>query len=161
MKNEDVDPAALLIAIVSVAWPPLTTAGPWSPLNTVIAGVVLTVLLAYTCVGSRRRLPRQAAERAAIGMVIGLVAAIAIAYPLQTLFSGNLHPDQLADTDPTINQATWIGLLFGFPVAVVIFCLLGTGASVKTDKPEEAPSDGTQATTGPDPATNESGPPPS
>jgi hypothetical protein len=133
-KNEDVDPAALLIAIVPFASTPLTEEGAWHWLNTILAGAVLTVLVAYTCVGARRR-PRPAPERVAIGTVIGLVAAIASAYPLQSLLAGNWNSDEIGKADPHIDQATVIGLLVGLVVAGVVFRLL------RYDAPDtEAPS---------------------
>lgn len=154
-KNEDVDPAALLIAIVPFATTPLTEEGPWHPLNTILAGVVLIVLLAYTCLGDRRRRFRPTPERVAIGTVIGLVAAIASAYLLQALFARNLG--MLANDDPHIDQATWCGLLFGFAVAVVVVRVLRHDAP--DTKTPSTPTAGALAPASPDSAPDAPGEP--
>ena len=46
--SRKIDPAALLIAILVVAISPLTTVGPWDKMNTIVAGVVGIVLVAFT-----------------------------------------------------------------------------------------------------------------
>jgi len=43
-----VDPAALLIAVLTVGVDPLTTTGPWERVNTIVAAVVGVVLAAFT-----------------------------------------------------------------------------------------------------------------
>jgi hypothetical protein len=43
-----IDPAALLIAVLTVGVDPLTTNGPWEKINTIVAAVVGVILAAYT-----------------------------------------------------------------------------------------------------------------
>jgi len=46
--NRRIDPAALLIAVLTVGVDPLTTNGPWEKINTIVAAVVGVILAAYT-----------------------------------------------------------------------------------------------------------------
>lgn len=123
MKKPDVDPAALLIAIISVAVLPLTTVGPWDKLNTVVALVVLIVLWAYTIGGDRRYSLRSFTECAAIGLVIGLICAVLVAWPVQFFWTWkgktNDKPDFVAADDSTST-----GLLVGLIVAIALTLFL-------------------------------------
>ena len=83
MKNDTVDPAALLLAVVTIAVTVLTNEGPWDPMNTVLALVILTVLWGYALARRERRRTVSTTEGVAVGVVIGLASAIALAFPLQ------------------------------------------------------------------------------
>lgn len=123
VKKPDVDPAALLIAIIAVAISPLTTIGPWDRMNTVVALVVLIVLWAYTIGGHRRDSLGSFVECAAIGLVVGLIFAILMAWPIQFFWTGigksNKDPRFVAADD-----STWSGLLLGLVVAIVLTIFL-------------------------------------
>lgn len=88
MKNDTVDPAALLLAVVTIAVTVLTNEGPWDPMNTVLALVILTVLWGYALARRERRRTVSTTEGVAVGVVIGLASAIALAFPLQWWLSG-------------------------------------------------------------------------
>jgi len=123
MRDDKVDPAALLVAIISAAATPLVTEGAWDRLNTLIAVVVLCVLWAYAVGGERRHQHRRRSERVALSAVIGLISATALAYPIQAVraltWSSHLAPD-----DPAIDFATWWGLGVGLIIAVLLARLL-------------------------------------
>jgi hypothetical protein len=111
MKSDNVDPAALLIAIIPFAGSPLIEEGSWHVLNTILALVVLVVLWAYTIAGRRRQQARSGPECLAIGLVIGMVSAIALAYPIQELTNN-------------IDTGTWWGLIGGSYVAGAVVVVL-------------------------------------
>ena len=92
MKSK-VDPAALLIAIVPVAAGPLLQEGAWHTLNSVIALVVLIVLWAFTLADEQRRQRMSGPECIAVSAVIGLISAIAFAFPIQWWRSGTTSSD--------------------------------------------------------------------
>lgn len=87
--NGKVDPAALLIAIIPVAASPLLEAGAWDRLNTVVALVVLIVLWAFTLADKERRQGMSRPECIAVSAVIGLISAIAVAFPYPGIAGGD------------------------------------------------------------------------
>ena len=123
MKKPDVDPAALLIAIIAVAVTPLITPGPWDKLNTAVALIVLIVLWAYTVGGHRRDSLESFVECSAIGLVMGLIFAISIAWPIQFFWTWtgktNDKPNFVA-----ADYSTWSGLALGLVVATVLAIFL-------------------------------------
>jgi len=123
MRKPDVDPAALLIAIITVVIAPLTTIGPWDKLNTIVGVVVLIVLWAYTLGGHRRDSLGYFADCTAIGLVMGLIFAISVAWPIQFFWTGigrtNKRPDFVAAGDSTTT-----GLVFGLVAAIALTAFL-------------------------------------
>jgi hypothetical protein len=131
--HRKVDPAALLIAILTLGFTPLTTAGPWDKMNTIIATVVLAVLLGFTW-------PRKASFQdgngqkdpwiiAAQALVYGFVIAIGIAWPIQEIFYDttdcNLLPSRklrscLEGNNKLADHATNWALLMGLTAAIVL-----------------------------------------
>lgn len=115
-KRPDVDPAALLIAIIAVAVTPLTQPGPWDKMNTAVALIVLIVLWAYT-IGSHRRDPLESfVECSAIGLVMGLTFAISIAWPIQFFWTWTGKPNDGPDF-VAADYSTWSGLVLGLVIA--------------------------------------------
>jgi hypothetical protein len=84
MKGKDFDPAALLIAIISVAAAPLLTPGPWDKLNTVIAVVVLAIVAAYSLTRTSQ-ISMNEPQRVAVSLVIGIIISVVIAWPIQLI----------------------------------------------------------------------------
>ena len=123
MKKPEVDPAALLIAIIAVAVTPLTTSGPWDKLNTAVALIVLIVLWAYTIGSHRRDSLESFIEFYAISLVMGLIFAISIAWPIQFFWTWtgktNDEPDFVA-----ADYSTWSGLALGLVIATVLAIFL-------------------------------------
>lgn len=128
--HRKVDPAALLIAILAVGISPLTTSGEWDILNTIIAGVVGVVLLAFTWPRKKtlqdepgRMLDSDYWIVIAQAIAYGLIIAIGTAWPIQQYI---LHapecPDHAANSLPpecktgdylsklATYRALWIGL---------------------------------------------------
>jgi len=131
MKDNKVDPAALLIAIVAVVGSPLLDSGPWLFLNSVIAAVVLVVVYAYAVAGVRRRYHHMFIDRLAISVIIGLITAIMLAFPLQALAAGTMSEEWCTNSKPLIvppdcfspsytTGATWWALTLGLAVAVAL-----------------------------------------
>ena len=123
MKKPEVDPAALLIAIIAVAVTPLTRPGPWDKLNTAVALIVLIVLWAYTIGSHRRDSLESFVECSAISLVMGLIFAISIAWPIQFFWTWtgktNDEPDFVA-----ADYSTWSGLALGLVIATVLAIFL-------------------------------------
>lgn len=118
MTKGRVDPAALLIAVIAVANTPLTTIGAWDLMNTIVGVVVLVVVCAYTAMGERRHLLESNPERVAVSVVIGLVSAIALAFPLQALHAGTMRSYHPTPPDSDINFGTYMALGFGLIIAI-------------------------------------------
>ena len=149
-KKSDVDPAALLIAIIAVAVTPLTTPGPWDKLNTAVALIVLIVLWAYTIGSHRRDSLESFGECSAIGLVMGLIFAISIAWPIQFFWTWagktNDKPDFVA-----ADYSTWSGLALGLVTATVLTIFLwkkprapkGTLCSIPRSEPLDKGSQST------------------
>jgi hypothetical protein len=90
MPDRKVDPAALLIAVIAVGIDPILEEGPWHPMNSLVAVVVLLTLIAYAITPLRKSSSRPLGERASVGSVVGLIATVVLAWPLQYL----LQPPQ-------------------------------------------------------------------
>jgi hypothetical protein len=82
MEGKEVDPAALLVAVLTVVAGPLLTVGPWDKLNTVIAVVVLVIIIAYSLTLTSQKM-MSLPQQIAVSLVIGLIATIAVAWPIQ------------------------------------------------------------------------------
>jgi hypothetical protein len=106
VDEEQVDPAALMIAIITVAQTPLLEVGAWDILNTVVAVVAFTVVWAFAVAGERRRELKLNVERAAVSAVIGLVAAIILAFPIQAVRARTLSSEDAADGGPWRARST-------------------------------------------------------
>jgi hypothetical protein len=137
--NGKVDPAALLIAIIPVAASPLLEAGAWDRLNTVVALVVLIVLWAFTLADKQRRQGMSGPECIAVSAVIGLISAIAVAFPIQALLAGTMSsdpplPDGHGPSIGVIDFATWSSLVIGLTIAVVLAIALSTQVQASTDR---------------------------
>lgn len=81
-NGKGIDPAALLVAVVVIAVGPLLAAGPWSDLDTVVAVTVLAIFLAYSP-ARPIRLSMRSSERIAVALVVILICATALAWPIQ------------------------------------------------------------------------------
>ena len=135
--HRKVDPAALLLAVIAVGINPLTAPGEWGPINTVVAGVVGAILLAFTWPRAEN-LQDEAGQiikfdpwiTAAQAIAYGLIGAIGAAWPIQQYL---LHapdcPEHAADTlpmacitgDQLAGRATDYALWFGLAAAVILF----------------------------------------
>jgi hypothetical protein len=133
-----VDPAALLLATFTVAFGPLTTVGPWDKMNTIVAGVVGAVLLAFTW-------PRRATllsesnkietvdnwMTAAQAIAYGLVATIGSAWLVQEFVlkppdcppypPTKIPPDPCQRADKIAGDATYWALGIGTLAAVILY----------------------------------------
>jgi len=105
LTSDHVDPSALMIAVVVVVIGPLLQTGNWSYLSTVVAGVVLVIVVAYSLRPSRQSLSRL--QLLAVSLVIGFIVSVAVSWPIQLLVG---NPD----------IATGIG--FGLGALAVALC---------------------------------------
>lgn len=84
-----VDPAALLVAVVTVGVGPLFEAGEWSWINALVSGLVLLVILCFVIPGRPGLLTLPLTERMPIAfaqsIVIGFVTAVGSALFFQRL----------------------------------------------------------------------------
>lgn len=85
MTTEKVDPAALLVAVLTGATAPLIAIGPWDRMNTVIAIVVLLILIPYTLSSAPRQVLIESGPRLPVSAAIGLVSGVAFAWPIQKI----------------------------------------------------------------------------
>ena len=108
MDHKKVDPAALLVAVLAVGITPFTEAGPWHPLNTIIAAVVLVVVSAFTLTEAPRHSTKGFLPSSAIGLVIGLIIGVGSAWPAQLVMRvrGGLFPPSLEESQLRIKPAT-------------------------------------------------------
>ena len=126
VERRHIDPAALLIAVLTVVVAPLTTTGLWDKLNTVVAVVVLVIVMSFTLIGQRRQELQSPYEKLAVSLVIGLIFAVAVAYPVQELIVKHFwrigHPVSTKMDEITIsNRATWVALGFGLLAMFMLF----------------------------------------
>lgn len=84
IKSNQVDPAALMIAVVVVAAGPLLTKGNWAYLSTVVASVVLVIVVAFSITPETRQ-SLKGPQLFAISLVIGLIFTVAVSWPIQLL----------------------------------------------------------------------------
>lgn len=87
-KNDHTDIAAVLVAVLVVAFGPLSTAGPWSWMNSVIALVVFFVLAVYSWPDFLRNAPIRCI---ALGLVFWATVTVGLAWPVQR-FVLDYHP---------------------------------------------------------------------
>jgi hypothetical protein len=87
VEKNSLDRPALLIAVLATVLPPLTEAGNWEPINSVVSGIVLLIALCFS--GGNRNLHGR--ERIGAAAAAGLMLATVLAWPIQDLFS--LTPD--------------------------------------------------------------------
>ena len=114
MPDRKVDPAALLIAVIAVGIDPILESGPWHPLNTIVAFVVLLTLRAYAIGPLKESESRPLEQRASVGAVVGLISSVVLAWPIQ-LATGLLNG---GTTDGAIELATWVSLGLGVIIAI-------------------------------------------
>jgi hypothetical protein len=137
--NRRIDPAALLIAVLTVGVDPLTTNGPWEKINTIVATVVGVILAAYTW---PRRIESQSEASqlpptdnwilAAQAIAYGLIIAIAAGWPVQEamrppdcpVHPADVLPAACTELDRIADDATWWALGVGALAAVILFFLL-------------------------------------
>jgi hypothetical protein len=110
VAGKGVDPAALLIAVIVLASGPVMENGPWDPLNTIVAVIVLIILGAYSLTRAVR-LSMSAAERIAVSVVIALTLGVAFAWPAQRWLVP--HVCHKAGGEELYDHATYIGLVAG------------------------------------------------
>ena len=107
--SRKIDPAALLIAILVVAISPLTTVGPWDKMNTIVAGVVGIVLVAFTW-PNKANLQDESGQiplrdnwiAAALAIAYGLIITIGSAWIVQLILN---PPDCPEHPDDQLPQA--------------------------------------------------------
>jgi hypothetical protein len=85
----------------------LSNNGPWTYLNTIVAGVVLVIIVAYSFPQSSEH-PLTNLQRFAVSLAIGLTFSIAVSWPVEW-------------TGADVNAATGIGLGLGGLAAVLCF----------------------------------------
>jgi hypothetical protein len=137
--NRKIDPAALLIAILAVAISPLTTVGPWDKMNTIVAGVVGIVLVAFTWPNkenlqdeSGKIPPRDNWIALALAIAYGLIVTIGSAWVVQLILNPPDCPEHADDTlplacvkaDDIAGQATNWALGIGLVAAIILFICL-------------------------------------
>jgi hypothetical protein len=138
MEGKEVDPAALLVAVLTVVAGPLLTAGSWDKLNTVIAVVVLVIIIAYSLTPTSQK-AMSPPQQIAVSLVIGLIIAIAVAWPIQSIIihyhwpvyhfvnikaAGRIRSQRKIDDDATANRATAIAIQFGLMMALILWVWL-------------------------------------
>jgi hypothetical protein len=120
-SDKDMDPAALLVAVLAVGLGPLFGSGRWRILDTVVTLVILVIVVAYSL-----RQPARSSmgipERTSVSLVVGLMCGVALAWPIQELFVlpywYSRHVDVIGD------RASDIGLGVGLAVAVAVWLWL-------------------------------------
>jgi hypothetical protein len=136
--NRRIDPAALLIAVLTVGVDPLTINGPWEKINTIVAAVVGVILAAYTWprrIGAEPEASVAPTDNwilAAQAIAYGLIIAIAAGWPVQEAMRPPDCPDHAATVLPAgcirleqvADDATWWALGVGGLAALILFFLL-------------------------------------
>lgn len=87
MRGAQVDPAALLIAVVAVGVQPVTADGPWTLINTVVSGLAFGLILCFLWPDS------EIARRHLAGLCIGVsfILGVSLAFPVQ--WATGVSPD--------------------------------------------------------------------
>lgn len=88
---------------------PLTTEGAWDPVNTAVSAVVLAVVWAYTF---SRGWPTFVPEMVADALVVGFIAGIGLAWPVQEISGWSQQHTNWAD---------YVSLGIGLIIAVIMF----------------------------------------
>ncbi len=112
--HSKVDPAALLVAVLTVGIAPLTTDGAWDPMNTLIALVVGLVVVGFTWPRMPLEEPPKLTTIGPLAVVYGFIFGIAAAWPIQSFFFTNLNS----------SNATWCALAVGGLAALPIGWLI-------------------------------------
>jgi uncharacterized membrane protein len=114
LAQKDVDPAALLIAVLVAVTTQVLTPGPWSVSDTIVAIIVLMIVIAYSPPIMSQE---NASRRFTAFLVIDLIWAAAISWPVQYLivrpFFGSGNDDMDADL------ATGTGFLIVLIVSIL------------------------------------------
>ena len=87
-------------------------------MNMIVAGMAFVIITSYSLAVDARRGYSSDYQRWAVALVIGLIATVTIAWLLQEFivpFVWDAH-DPLEDTD----RATWMALLLGLVVAIIV-----------------------------------------
>jgi hypothetical protein len=126
-KSKDFDPAALLIAVVAASISPLLSSGLWTLLDTLFTVIVLVALASYSLSDSSL-LAMTAPQRFASWLVIGLISAISVAWPVQQLYElphwkavhhTNQYPHSKGFDDNIADRATYFSLVIIFGVIII------------------------------------------
>jgi len=137
-----VDPAALLIAVLTVGVDPLIATGPWERVNTIVAAVVGVVLAAFTWPRTAG-LPDESVQPpradnwiiAAQAIVYGLIITTGVGWPVQLLLNPPdcpPHPDDILpagciEADRVSDIATnWAFGIGGLATVILFFVLRAT-----------------------------------
>jgi hypothetical protein len=133
-----VDPAALLFSIFTVTFSPLTTSGPWAPLNTALAIVVGTVLAAFTWPRKETLEDERGKKITQVdgwvmfsqALAYGLIIAIGIAWIVQWIWL-QASPSDICKPYPNgryqeacltiADHVTWVCLAGGLVAAIILF----------------------------------------
>jgi hypothetical protein len=127
-RRKDVDPAALLIAVIVVAVAPLFENGLWDKLNTIVGVIVLVIVIAYSATRPVR-LSMGNLERVAVSLAIGLICSVAVAWPIQQFYLlprwQGQHPGQALGRagESLADNATLYGLKVGLFIAILLWIL--------------------------------------
>jgi hypothetical protein len=81
-----VDPAALLIAVLAVGIGPLTEAGQWEPLNTIIGSAALLIIVPYIFAAETRQSLLREGPRLPACVATAFICGVTAAWPIQTIF---------------------------------------------------------------------------
>lgn len=141
---------------LAVGAAPLLEEGAWHPFNSVVAAVVLAVVAAYSY---EVFTPRDAERREvfATSIVLGFLAAVALAWIVQSFLAGSLDPSILPNDAPEIDRATWVSLGIGATLAGTL-ARLGLHRK-KPDRTVEATTAGSETAAERDPEQPTASPP--
>jgi lysylphosphatidylglycerol synthetase-like protein (DUF2156 family) len=118
LAQKDVDPAALLIAVFVAIAGEVLSPGGWAFPDTIVAGVVLVIVLAFSR-PTVRQLDKF--QLIALSLVVGAIFAVAVSWPVQKFYViphwhvGTIQPG----ADRNADRAGYIGFVVGLVVAVV------------------------------------------
>lgn len=154
-QYDKVDPAALLLAVLTVSLPSITEPGAWSPLSTVTAVVIGVIVYCFTWPHAPQRFKQ--VDRWVItaqSLVFGVITSVAVSWPVQSMFvSFNLHCKDnflhcvliaTGDCEDRITsnyyelKATWIGVVVGGIVAALFWRRLGRATQALAVRPRRS-----------------------
>jgi hypothetical protein len=126
-----VDPAALLLAILTVGINPLESPGPWDNINSFVATVVGVILVAFTWPRRANLLDESgkpakvdAWATAATALVYGLVITTGVAWPVQFYWTLPACSPSCSDADRIAGYATYWAAGIGGVCAIILFFVM-------------------------------------